>query len=273
MQRRRSGFTLIELLVVVAIIALLISILLPSLGRARAQAKKTACASNLHQIGIALTTYSVEFNNDLPVETGRHHESYGYASGVTAYHYMRRGEAGVGPYVFPNGSTETTHWRELLCMDNAIITDPRVYYCPGQSNPTWSYNKPASSTTNPYDFLNPINDHAGYQYQLHMGENPTHSNILVTGSAAQNVDGTFVGAAYTKITQMPKDLWLMSDKIYDVISIPHANNSGENGLFGDAHVEFGSNAKVKTLVSFPNPYGGQAYNVIYLLEGSAMKSK
>ncbi len=55
---RRKGFTLIELLVVVAIIALLISILLPSLARAREITKRAVCASNLRGIGQAMKVYS-----------------------------------------------------------------------------------------------------------------------------------------------------------------------------------------------------------------------
>ena len=54
----RRGFTLIEVLVVVAIIALLISVLLPSLQRARDQAKSLACLSNLKQIGTTMSYYS-----------------------------------------------------------------------------------------------------------------------------------------------------------------------------------------------------------------------
>ena len=58
--RRKGAFTLIELLVVVSIIALLISILLPSLRKAREQAKVTLCIANLKGIGSASLTYATD---------------------------------------------------------------------------------------------------------------------------------------------------------------------------------------------------------------------
>ena len=66
LQSDNNGFTLIELLVVIAIIAMLMGILLPSLNRARRQAKKIACISNMRQMGIALQTYLMDSENRLP---------------------------------------------------------------------------------------------------------------------------------------------------------------------------------------------------------------
>lgn len=65
MTRSKHAFTLVELLVVIGIIALLISILLPSLARAREAANSVACQSNLRQIGQALFMYDAE-NKKMP---------------------------------------------------------------------------------------------------------------------------------------------------------------------------------------------------------------
>jgi prepilin-type N-terminal cleavage/methylation domain-containing protein/prepilin-type processing-associated H-X9-DG protein len=63
---KSSAFTLIELLVVVSIIALLVAILLPSLTKAREQARAAKCLANLHAFVLAIQTYTVDYNGTLP---------------------------------------------------------------------------------------------------------------------------------------------------------------------------------------------------------------
>ena len=63
---KRTAFTLIELLVVVAIIALLVSILVPSLDQAREAARTAVCASNMHQMALATTLYGTAYEDSFP---------------------------------------------------------------------------------------------------------------------------------------------------------------------------------------------------------------
>lgn len=125
---RRSAFTLIELLVVVSIVTALVSILVPSLHRARAQAKEVVCQSQLRQIGIGLWNYMTESNGHLPYVKSPMTNGNGLA--VPGFGNPNSPSADIDPF-------DRQRWPLSLAnllMPTHVGNNPAIFVCPSAVN-------------------------------------------------------------------------------------------------------------------------------------------
>jgi prepilin-type N-terminal cleavage/methylation domain-containing protein/prepilin-type processing-associated H-X9-DG protein len=115
MRKSDKGFTLVELLVVIGIIALLISILLPALGKARDAANTVKCAANLHAVGAGFANYITNYKGYLPPSN-----------------VYRPDESGA---VLTTPTNGFIHWSSFIYNDSFEAAPP---YKPFQSLAGWS---------------------------------------------------------------------------------------------------------------------------------------
>ncbi len=105
-RNRKNAFTLIELLVVIAIIAILAAILFPVFGRARENARRSSCQSNLKQIGLGIFQYTQDYDETYP---------------LSAINQIR-----------PPVSTVPIGWADVI---QPYLKSTQIYQCPSETNP------------------------------------------------------------------------------------------------------------------------------------------
>ncbi len=228
--KKRRGFTLIELLVVVAIIALLIAILLPSLGRAKTLAKRTICLTNLRMIGVGTRAYASGNEDSLPEVDGA---AGNFAQALySTYTVVDLGNATL------SRATNNPGWGLGRLYSTGYLTDLRVAWCPTQPNASFNINPGNVVLPWPTQWVSgSVMYRSSYDYQ---------ANHLPAGS------GSTYSIAYKKLSQMPEFLpapsainpytgsgeFLAIDLIQNNAEMAHVDNNGVpmwNAVWSDGH--------------------------------------
>lgn len=238
MRSTKKGFTLIELLVVVAIIALLISILLPSLSRARELAKRLVCAANIKGIGTAMKIYA----NDNEEQWATPLFNEGTLGAPVPITYTSTAVVPKGGSEVPARNTVTTSTSTALSVTRAFWllirsgeTTQKQYICPSSGDEA----DVTEEIDKYYDFFSLTN--LSYGYQVPFGVKETR--------ASENSDPRMAVAADS--SPYTTNATPTAPNVYDPNTSPRLwqpYNSGNHGgagagegqnvLYQDSHATF-----------------------------------
>ena len=238
LSENKSGFTLIELLVVIAIIAILASILFPVFARARENARRSSCQSNLKQIGLAILQYTQDFDEKFPHGTRTNQSGQGWAGQIAPY------AKSIQLFKCPSDSTPNTTFVPAGYTGPAYVSS--YYY--NQNFPGYfPYAAPFQNTTSPPLLLSQLNQPArtvlafeARSAYLYVNTDPA---VPEATSASANGSDKFGGDPVTG------PMWYQNSTI---VNIPQNSGfgsvgrhlEGSNFLAADGHVKWFNGDKI-----------------------------
>ncbi len=261
--RRRTAFTLVELLVVIGIIAVLISILLPALNKARQAADATACLSNQRQIGLAVTMYGNQFKGYVPIGTQTFFGGGGFwYRGLNTRFWYNSGQCSALGALYDANTVNTA--------------GGRMFYCPSNIDPVQAYNTTANPFPNPNNLnvstvtgypVRPVNtvwEYAGGgKSKLPSAANPGPPGSVNSGAKTMAKLSKLKNKAILADPVIPYFIsWTPGAKV----TLNHRN--GANVLYADGSAHFVSESAFKAnRDAFIN--AGQNYSIIEVIQAGA----